>query len=532
MVGVVALYRSLRRVNALSDQRPLLVMITPEVTDSAKKQLRLAAAACSQGSSNSDQVPAAGDAGEDGMCGCIKIVAVDALGNPAAALGERAKKRFDSVYTKLNVFDLGRFAETIVFLDADMIVLRDTPELFDCLEPKLQQQLGSGGERGGSFAASAYEPYSSTHNADFFDSACMVLRPHEQTFRDMVRASRWLPSFDGGDAGFFNAFILGIDRGCEPAKREAAHAAAAELAAEHAGTQEGTTTRKELLREGEVALHLSQGKGSGTIAGNIRTDESLNLKWSVRLGRSYNFTSHWVREASAASFAKKWQQSTAPASVSASATTCGANSGEGESLLTSLDLDLGAEVVGGDASHQRPLSVLHYPGQAKPWKYVHLFSSEGLLSITQRYKSAGREGVAVERRVLIYNIDTADPTTAREAALRLCAPYDTINYARTGIGDSQSTPPSLEGADFGAVEVFVPSALPLVPAHMLAIVTFSDVAGAERAAAALNGTTFAQRSLSVGPVMIEYAQTIHVLCPELCCPSSQVLTWTDLLFNS
>ena len=42
-----------------------------------------------------------------------------------------------------------------------------------------------------------------------------------------------------------------------------------------------------------------------------------------------------------------------------------------------------------------------------------------------------------------------------------------------------------------------------VPAHMLAIVTFTDTEGAERAAKALNGTTFQQRSLSVGPLMIE-----------------------------
>ena len=126
----------------------------------------------------------------------------------------------------------------------------------------------------------------------------------------------------------------------------------------------------------------------------------------------------------------------------------------------------------------------------------------------------------MDRRVLIYNIDTADPPAAREAALRLCAQYDTTNYARIGSADSQSTPPPSEDVDFEAVKVFVPSALPLVPAHMLAIVTFSDVAGAERAAAALHGTTFAQRSLSVGPVMIEYVQTLHVLCPRFSCPSA------------
>ena len=90
-----------------------------------------------------------------------------------------------------------------------------------------------------------------------------------------------------------------------------------------------------------------------------------------------------------------------------------------------LDLDLGGTERqreaerGGEKQREagRPLSVLHYPGQAKPWKYVHLFSSEGLLAITQSYKSDS--SVAVERRLLLYNIDTADPAAARHAPLSL-----------------------------------------------------------------------------------------------------------------
>ena len=52
------------------------------------------------------------------------------------------------------------------------------------------------------FAASAYEPYSSTLGASFFDSACMVLRPSLATLASMRREALRLPSFDGGDAGF------------------------------------------------------------------------------------------------------------------------------------------------------------------------------------------------------------------------------------------------------------------------------------------------------------------------------------------
>eukprot|EP01044_Picomonas_judraskeda_P008704 COSAG03_NODE_1012_length_5042_cov_173.962978_6_plen_151_part_01 len=104
MVGVVALYRSLRRVKALSAERPLLVMVTEEVTESAQTQLKLAAAACRDTDRETDRETGK----ETAACGgFIEIVTVDALGNPATEQGERAKRRFDSVYTKLNVFALG-----------------------------------------------------------------------------------------------------------------------------------------------------------------------------------------------------------------------------------------------------------------------------------------------------------------------------------------------------------------------------------------------------------------------------------------
>jgi hypothetical protein len=90
----------------------------------------------------------------------LEVEVVEAMGNPAEEQGTRSKKRFDSVYTKLRVWGLTRY-DVVVFLDADMVVLRDVAELFDT--------------RPG-FAATAYEPYSSTHGRHFFDSASMVLR--------------------------------------------------------------------------------------------------------------------------------------------------------------------------------------------------------------------------------------------------------------------------------------------------------------------------------------------------------------------
>ena len=51
--------------------------------------------------------------------------------------------------------------------------------------------------------------------------------------------------------------------------------------------------------------------------------------------------------------------------------------------------------------------------------------------------------------------------------------------------------------------VLVPPAIPLVPPHMLAIVSFADEAAAQAASAALNGTNHAGRSLSVGGLAVE-----------------------------
>ena len=171
MVGVVALYRSLRRVGALSADRPLIVMITDEVTAAAKDQLQLAADACDKAMG----VRSSGHTG--GAGGFVLTVVVDAQGNPAAEQGERAKKRFDSVYTKLGVWGLDTYADVVVFLDADMVVLRDLPELFDLVPPTAPAPYGSIGamdQHRSFFAASAYEPYSCTYGAKFFDSACMV----------------------------------------------------------------------------------------------------------------------------------------------------------------------------------------------------------------------------------------------------------------------------------------------------------------------------------------------------------------------
>lgn len=100
----------------------------------------------------------------------------------------------------------------------------------------------------------------------------------------MLSVANDLPSFDGGDAGFLNAFILGSG-GCDHNKRSLdeviSHDAAKTIAA----------------AVGAAA--------AGAAAG-------IDMTWSVELPRGYNFTSHWVREATFQQFATLWEKSSAP----------------------------------------------------------------------------------------------------------------------------------------------------------------------------------------------------------------------------
>jgi hypothetical protein len=83
MVGVVALYRSLLAAGALSAERPLVVMVTRDVSTVALAQLRAAAEAAAA---------SAGADGGSGRGGCgpaqlpLEVELVEGLGNPAEVM--------------------------------------------------------------------------------------------------------------------------------------------------------------------------------------------------------------------------------------------------------------------------------------------------------------------------------------------------------------------------------------------------------------------------------------------------------------
>lgn len=94
----------------------------------------------------------------------------------------RFDSRFSAVMTKLTIFNLTQF-ERLTFIDADALVLRDMSDVFRC----------------GRFCAAFINPC-------HFNSGMMQLMPSTETFNEMLRQLPKLPSYDGGDQGFLNAF--------------------------------------------------------------------------------------------------------------------------------------------------------------------------------------------------------------------------------------------------------------------------------------------------------------------------------------
>jgi glycogenin glucosyltransferase len=111
---------------------------------------------------------------------------VEPIANPRAA-GDLLMPRFANVYTKLRAWELVEH-DKVVFLDADVIVLKNIDELF---------------ERPGFAAAPDF------FLPDRFSSGVMVLAPSAGTAARMAAALPGAETYDGGDQGFLNAFFPG-----------------------------------------------------------------------------------------------------------------------------------------------------------------------------------------------------------------------------------------------------------------------------------------------------------------------------------
>jgi hypothetical protein len=111
----------------------------------------------------------------------ITVMRISTVRTPYAD-DPRFDKRFGDVMTKLAIFNLTQY-DRVVFVDADALFRRDMSDIFAC----------------GRFCAVFINPC-------HFNSGLMLVTPSAETFDDMLRMLPKLPSYDGGDQGFLNAY--------------------------------------------------------------------------------------------------------------------------------------------------------------------------------------------------------------------------------------------------------------------------------------------------------------------------------------
>ncbi|CAE7732850.1 IPUT1 [Symbiodinium sp. CCMP2592] len=112
----------------------------------------------------------------------VQLRLVDAIPNPHKT---DVSGWANSGFTKLRLWEQVDFAK-IVYVDADCIILENIDELFARSCP--------------AFCPDVFPP-------DKFNAGVIVLEPNLSVFQDMMDKMLVLPSHDGGDTGFLNAFF-------------------------------------------------------------------------------------------------------------------------------------------------------------------------------------------------------------------------------------------------------------------------------------------------------------------------------------
>lgn len=156
-LGALVVAQSLRKVGT---QRNLVVLISNNISDLLRRTL---------------------------VTSFDNVVVVDELNsNDKEHLSLLSRPELGVTFTKINIWLLEKYSKC-VFLDADVVVLRDIDDLF------------------------AREEFSAAPDAgwpDCFNSGVFVFKPSKDTFNKLVQfASQQNASFDGGDQGLLNAFF-------------------------------------------------------------------------------------------------------------------------------------------------------------------------------------------------------------------------------------------------------------------------------------------------------------------------------------
>ncbi|KAF0701185.1 Aste57867_8336 [Aphanomyces stellatus] len=112
---------------------------------------------------------------------------VDALPNPNVEV--HVPGWVNSGYTKLHVFNLVEFAK-VFYIDSDAFVLANVDDMF---------------ER--DIAPYPFAAAPDIFPPDRFNAGVLLVQPSAALFRDLMDQIALLPSYDGGDTGYLNAFF-------------------------------------------------------------------------------------------------------------------------------------------------------------------------------------------------------------------------------------------------------------------------------------------------------------------------------------
>jgi len=156
-LGALVVAQSLRKVGT---QRRLVVLVTKNLSDLLRQTLQKS---------------------------FDEVVSVEELNSDDKEhLSLLSRPELGVSFTKINCWLLEKYSKC-VFLDADVVVLRDIDDLFE------------------------REEFSAAHDAgwpDCFNSGVFVYRPSKETYTKLMQfASQQSASFDGGDQGLLNAFF-------------------------------------------------------------------------------------------------------------------------------------------------------------------------------------------------------------------------------------------------------------------------------------------------------------------------------------
>ncbi|KAG2446293.1 hypothetical protein HXX76_000882 [Chlamydomonas incerta] len=117
-----------------------------------------------------------------------RVIHVAPVANPGKGPqpGRGYPTRFAYVYTKLYIFKMTEYKK-IVFIDADVLVLRNMDSIFRCP----------------GFCAAL-------RHSERFNTGVMSLVPSEEAYTDMMAKVASMPSYTGGDQGFLNSYFSGF----------------------------------------------------------------------------------------------------------------------------------------------------------------------------------------------------------------------------------------------------------------------------------------------------------------------------------